>query len=202
MPEVTAILLAAGLSSRMGAQNKLLMPIRGAPLIRRVAGTYLDAIDGPVTVVTGFEAERVTAALQGLTVRFVHNDRFAEGQPRSVATGLAHAPDAELLLVGLGDQPLLTPQDLKALIAAHEAGDSEKITIPRQGERRGNPVLIPRALRHRLTENPDRPGCMRFTRDHPEHVQAAHLSAPGFYTDIDTPEDYARLVQDSRQDAS
>ncbi len=201
MDRIAAIILAAGLSRRMGAQNKLLMPIAGTPLIRRVVGTYLCAIDGPVTVVTGFAAEAVKAALDGLTAQFAQNDRFAEGQPSSVVAGLRHAPDADALLIGLGDQPLLTPQDLTDLIAAHAAGDSGKITIPRHSGQRGNPILIPRALRPRLTKNPDRPGCMRFTRDHPDHVQAAHLSAPGFYTDIDTPADYARLAPDSMEDA-
>ena len=199
MPRVAAILLAAGLSSRMGPRNKLLLPVAGMPLVRRVAQTYLSAIDGSLTVVTGFEADLVRRALAGLNVQIAHNDRYAEGQPRSVATGLRCAPDVDLLLIGLGDQPLLTPQDLADLTAAHLVADKGKITIPMQAERRGNPIVVPRDLRRRLTENPRRPGCMRFTRDHPEHVQAAALGARGFYADVDTPEDYATLVQTEKE---
>ena len=64
MSEATAILLAAGLSRRMGAKNKLLLPIGGTPMVRHVALTYLASIDGPLTVVPGFKADRIATALQ------------------------------------------------------------------------------------------------------------------------------------------
>jgi molybdenum cofactor cytidylyltransferase len=195
MYKVGAILLAAGLSSRMGALNKLLLPVNGEPLIRGVARTYLNVIDGPLTVVTGFEADIVRDALHGLTVEFAHNDQFADGQPGSVASGLRKAPEAELLIIGLGDQPLLTRKNLVELTEAHKSGDAERITVPVHAGRRGNPVIVPRSLRGRLTENPEHPGCMRFTRDHPEHVRTADLAATGFYADVDTPEDFIRIVQ-------
>lgn len=193
MPSSTGILLAAGLSRRMGGRNKLLAPVAGRPMVRHVARVYLAALDGPLTVVTGHEATAVRAALAGLAVRFAHNERFARGQPGSVAAGLAAAAPADHLLIGLGDQPLLRPDDLAALIAAHRAGDPGKITIPRRDGARGNPILVPSQRRADLTSDPARPGCMRFTRDHPEHVQFADLPAPGFYADVDTPADYAAL---------
>ncbi len=194
MSEVTAILLAAGLSRRMGAKNKLLLPIGGTPMVRHVALTYLAAIDGPLTVVTGFEADEIAAALQGLDVRLAHNDAFDSGQPSSVAAGLAVAPVADILLIGLADQPYLSAADITALIEFHRSADEARITIPMEGERRGNPIVVPHTLRTRLLENPDRPGCMSFTRHYPEHVQCAPMNAAGFYDDIDTPEEFRALV--------
>lgn len=202
MRDVAAILLAAGLSRRMGQQNKLLLPVGGIPMVRRVAEAYMAVIDTPLTVVTGFEAERVRDALVGLPVTMAHNSDYASGQPSSVATGLGSAPDADLLLIGLADQPRLTATDLAALIGAHRAGHPDKITIPMHGDARGNPIVVPYSLRPRLTENPDRPGCMRFTRDHPEHVQIAPVSAPGFYADVDTPDDYAALTRTEAERAT
>ncbi|MEX0349185.1 MAG: NTP transferase domain-containing protein [Paracoccaceae bacterium] len=190
-----AILLAAGLSRRMGDRNKLLLPVCGEPMLRHVAKAYLAAINTPLTVVTGYDANAVRTALSGLAISFSHNPDFASGQPSSVATGLRNAPKADLLLIGLADQPLLTAQDLKDLIAVHSQSDASKITIPVYDGLRGNPIVIPSALRTRLLDNPERPGCMRFTRDHPEHVQFANLAAPGFYTDVDTPDDYAAHAQ-------
>ena len=70
-----------------------------------------------------------------------------------------------------------------------------KITVPKRGINRGNPIVIPHALRPRLTENPERPGCMSLTRDEPDLVQFAPLLADCFYADVDTPEDYAALTQ-------
>jgi len=194
MDDVTAILLAGGMSRRMGAPNKLVMPVAGKPMVRLVAETYLSVLTTPLTVVTGHHADAVVAALSGLSVIFAHNENFAEGQPSSVATGLKAAPDAALLLIALADQPYLTPEDLKQLVHWHHAHDPKKITVPKMGENRGNPVLIPRALRPRLTEHPHRPGCMRVTRDNPDLVQFAPLAAQGFYADVDTPEEYAALT--------
>lgn len=195
MDDVVAILLAAGLSRRMGARNKLLMPVAHKPMVRHLAETYLSVLTTPLTVVTGHEADKVCAALAGLSVVVAHNEIFAEGQPGSVATGLGAAPDAALLLIGLADQPCLTQADLLQLLQWHRANDPGKITVPKRGAERGNPILVPRVLRPRLTENPNRPGCMRLTRDEPDLVQFAPLTADGFYADVDTPEDYAALTQ-------
>ena len=195
MGSVAAILLAAGLSRRMGARNKLLLPVAGKPMVRHLAETYLSVLTTPLTVVTGFEADAVRNALAGLSVAFAHNEDFAAGQQGSVAAGLTVAPDADLLLIGLADQPGLAPEDLMQLVQWHHANDLYKITVPKLGARRGNPIVIPRSLRPRLTENPERPGCMRLTRDEPDLVQCAPLPADGFYADVDTPDDYAALTQ-------
>ena len=202
MNESAAILLAAGLSRRMGAQNKLLMQVAGKPMVRHLAETYLSVLSTPLTVVTGHEADKVRDALAGLPVVFAHNETYAEGQPGSVATGLGVAPDAELLLIGLADQPRLRPDDLLQLLQWHRANDPARITVPKRTTRRGNPILVPRVLRPRLTENPNRPGCMRLTRDEPDLVQFAPLKSDGFYEDVDTPEDYAALMKTKAEAAS
>jgi len=194
MVEVCAILLAAGLSRRMGDRNKLLLPVAGVPMIRRMVDIYRAAINGPVIVVTGHEAEAVEAALEGSEAKLVFNPDFAEGQPTSVACGLRHAPDGHDILIGLGDQPLLTGDDLLALIAAHAAADPARISIPMMQTQRGNPILVPASLKDRLLAEPRAPGCKKFTRENPEHVQFLTLAAQGFYADIDTPESYRALT--------
>lgn len=193
MPEVTAIILAAGLSRRMGARNKLLLPIAGVPMIRHVVDVYHAATERPVLVVTGHQAQAIEAALDGSGAIALFNPEFARGQATSVARGLRAAQSAEVMLIGLGDQPLLRSTDLRALLAAHAAADGAKISIPMQGGQRGNPIVVPAALRPRLLADPRSPGCKSFTRAHPEHVQFHALSAPGFYTDVDTPEAYDAL---------
>lgn len=189
----SAIILAAGQSRRMGALNKLLLSVNGVPMVRHVVNQYRAAIDGQITIVVGHEADKVKEALEGTSTHCVFNPDHANGQQSSVACGLAHAPAAGLVLIGLGDQPLLRTADIRDLVAAHQ--DDTKISIPVSGDKRGNPIAVPHALRARLTADPARPGCMRFTRDHPEMVHRHRLPAEGFYADIDTPEDYAALLQ-------
>jgi molybdenum cofactor cytidylyltransferase len=195
MGDVAAIILAAGLSRRMGTENKLLLPVDGVPMVQHVVAQYCEALSGPITVVTGHEASLVEAALSGFDVRCVINDDYASGQQSSVAFGLKHCPDADAVLIGLGDQPFLKSQDISDLLAAHSTGDRRKISVPVLGADRGNPIVIPRNIRPQLTANPDRPGCMRFTRENPDFVQRLPLKAEGFFRDIDTPAAYADLRQ-------
>ena len=96
----------------MEARNKLLLPICGKPMIRHVVETYLAAVDSQVCVVTGFEADRINVALAGLPIQFVRNADYEAGQQFSVRAGLLEAPDAQHHLIGLGDQPQLTADDL------------------------------------------------------------------------------------------
>lgn len=194
MTDVAAIILAAGQSRRMGDLNKLLLPVSGMPMIRHVALQYRAAIAGPIVVVTGHDAARIVSALEDIDVAFAFNPDHETGQQTSVACGLRACPSAELVLIGLGDQPLLNAGDISSLLRAHVAGDPAKISIPIKGDKRGNPIVIPKALRPRLLEDPDRPGCMRFTRENPDLVQQHALKAHGFYTDVDTADAYQALL--------
>lgn len=187
MDSFGAIVLAAGLSRRMGDRNKLLLPIHGTPMIRHVVETYLSVVEERVWVVTGYEGERIEAALRGLDVHIVHNESFEAGQPFSVRAGLFEARGAGHYLIGLGDQPDLTGDDLRALIAAHLAGDVQKISIPYQDTTRGNPIVVPAAMRDRLLADQANPGCGRFTRAHPELARHIPMTQAGFFNDIDTP---------------
>ena len=202
MHEIATILLAAGLSRRMGEQNKLLLPIHGRPIIAHMVAIYQAATKGPVLVVTGNERALIEEALDGSGAETVFSENYKVGQVNSVACGLQNAPDAKTLLMALGDQPYLQTKDLQALLAAHDAADPNRISIPQIGDMRGTPLVIPGALRARLLEDPRSPGCKRFTRENPEHVQFHALPARGFYDDIDTPEDYAALLADlEKEDA-
>lgn len=193
MAEVTAIILAAGFSRRMGERNKLLLPVSGVPMIRHMVDTYSAATDGRVLVITGHAAHAVETVLEGSAAVTVFNPDYARGQPSSVACGLRAAGESNMILMGLGDQPLLTARDIGSLLAAHAAADTTRISIPILGETRGNPIVIPGTFRTRLLADQRSPGCKRFTREHPEHVQFHNMPTRGFYLDVDTPEAYAAL---------
>ncbi len=187
MDSFGAIILAAGLSRRMEDRNKLMLPIHGKPMIRHVVETYLSVLDERVWVVTGYEGERIEAALRGLNVQIVHNEDFEAGQPFSVRAGLVEARGAQHYLIGLGDQPELSGDDLHALIAAHLAGDAQKVSIPYRNATRGNPIVVPATMRAQLLADQANPGCGKFTRAHPELAQHIPMTQTGFFNDIDTP---------------
>lgn len=193
MGEVTAIIVAAGLSRRMGTRNKLLLPFGDVPMIRHMVSMYYAATNGRVVVITGHHANEIGKALEGSCAETRFNPDYVQGRPTSVACGLRAANDFEDILIGLGDQPLLTPDDIQSLLSAHAAADRSRISIPTVDQKRGNPILVPANLRARLLADPRSPGCKKFTRTHPEHVQFHQLASSGYYMDVDTPEAYTAL---------
>jgi molybdenum cofactor cytidylyltransferase len=189
----TAVLLAAGLSSRMNGPNKLLLDVGGTALVRRVADALAAVIDTPPTAVLGRDADQVAQALAGLGFRLTRIDP-ALGQAQSMRAGLTAAGDADETLIALADQPLLTAAALAALLAAHRA-DPTRITVPMNGPTRGNPLVLPRALRAEIAQGGPNLGCRSFTENHPHLVHAFATDDAAFFTDVDTPADYAALKE-------
>jgi molybdenum cofactor cytidylyltransferase len=145
--KVAIVLLAAGRSSRMGGPNKLMALFDGKPLVRRTAERALGSKASGTIVVTGHQRERVRAALPGLDVTFADNPDFADGLSTSLKAGIAYLPeDTAGAMIVLGDMPGIESDDLDRLIDAfREAGGNSVVRASHQGKR-GNPVLLPRAL--------------------------------------------------------
>lgn len=193
MIQCDAILLAAGLSRRMGVQNKLLLKVGNEPMIAHVARNYLSAISGKVTVVTGYQADQIKRALSHLPVSFEHNPDFVDGQQASIVVGLRSQSGNRATLTGLGDQPMLRVDNLRWLLNVHQR-DPSKVTVPYRCGQRGNPIVIPPYLRSIMLANPKSAGCRKFTRERPHSVTLANTASDGFFADVDTPEDYHNLT--------
>ena len=128
------ILLAAGMSQRMGGFNKLLLPINGVPMVRHVALTLAAFADIPPVVVLGHEAKQVAAALDGIALTMITNAQFQSGKMSSVKAGLIAAGQAAGYMICLADLPLLTVEDCAALCTAHKKAGVGQITVPVQRE--------------------------------------------------------------------
>jgi len=143
LPVVAAIVLAAGQSRRMGACNKLLLPIDGVPMIRRVVDNVVASRADPVVVVTGFEPERVENALSDCGVRLVHNPLYEQGMGTSLACGFrALTTQIDGALVCLGDMPFVTASTMDKLIESFDCLTPGCICVPVVEERMGHPVLF------------------------------------------------------------
>jgi molybdenum cofactor cytidylyltransferase len=140
---VAAIVLAAGRSRRMAPLNKLLVADqRGLPMIARVVDNVLASRARPVIVVTGHERDRVEAALAGRAVRFAHAGDYAEGLSASLKAGLrAVPPEAEGVLVCLGDMPLVDGAMLDRLMSQFDPEEGRAIVQPTYRGKQGNPML-------------------------------------------------------------
>ena len=191
MPDVAAIVLAAGLSLRMGASNKLLTPIGDHILVSIVVSACAAASDHPVTVVTGYQAEVIELAFHNVPINFAHNINYKEGQMTSVDVGLRRAPKAKTYLIALCDQPKITKDCLKELLYAHAAQRSQRVTVPIVDGQRGNPIVVPAILRSLMLSDPINLGCQKLTRKSPELVHEYTTQNKSFIIDIDTPQDLA-----------
>ncbi|HWK65570.1 MAG TPA: molybdopterin-binding/glycosyltransferase family 2 protein [Rhizobiaceae bacterium] len=146
-PKVYAVILAAGRSSRMGGPNKLLARFGDEPLVRLTAGRAIGSRTSGTVVVTGHQEERVRAALEGLPVVIVSNPDFASGLASSLKAGIAALPDdAAGALILLGDMPGVGSADIDRLVAAFTAAGGTSVVRATHEGKRGNPVLLPRAL--------------------------------------------------------
>jgi molybdenum cofactor cytidylyltransferase len=140
--KIGAIILAAGRSSRMGAENKLLLPTSAGPLVRRTADVALAAGLEELIVVLGHQAEAVGAALHGAASLMIFNPDFASGMASSICAGLAAAPrDWDGAFIMLGDMPLICAASLRALISAFNPAQGRGIIAPVVSSQRANPVL-------------------------------------------------------------
>jgi len=192
-PENAAsVLLAAGLSRRMGAHNKLLEEIEpGVPVIRRCVERALACAPRPLYVVTGHEADRVRAALAGLDCRFAHNADFAEGLSGSIREGFrcATGEGASGVLVLLGDMPFLPVEAIDAVLGA-AADDAEKVVQAVHEGRPAHPVWLPARMADTIDALKGDRGVRSLLADGNEKMVAVETGPDGAL-DLDTPEDMA-----------
>ncbi len=187
-PSVSAILLAAGGSTRMG-RPKLALPVAGTPMIRRAVQAALSSTCREVIVVLGMHAEIYGPLLDGLAVRIVENPDPEEGMGSSIRVGVeAVSPDAQGLVLLLADQPFVTAEVIDRLIETALA-DHRRIVASAYHNTVGPPAYFHRALfLDLLTLEGDR-GARSVIEAYPKEGVALPLPE-GIAVDIDSPSDY------------
>ena len=186
-PRIAAIVLAAGLSSRMGS-NKLLQEWRGKPLLRWVAEAALKSEARPVIVVTGNEQAKVEGALKGLDVKFVHNPDYREGLSTSLRAGIAGVPaSADGALVLLGDMPEIDAALIDRMIAAFSPADGRSICVATCEHKRGNPVLWAKEFFPEIASLSGDMGAKPVLTANDDNVCEIE-AGPAALRDVDTPE--------------
>lgn len=195
-PRIAALVLAAGMSRRMGATNKLLTPVDGAPMVIRAVDACLSSKAAPVVVVTGHESERVTQSLgRKRKITVVHNPDFAQGLSTSLARGLAAVPaECDGALICLGDMPRVRSAHLDRLIDAFNPLEGRAICVPTFQGKRGNPVLFARRFFAEMASVSGDVGARHLIGEHGDQVAEIEMGDPGVLLDVDSPEALAALV--------
>ena len=188
---VAAVVLAAGASTRLG-QPKQLAPIGGRPALAYTLDALRASSIDRVVLVLGHHADAIAAALDLTEITVVRNDAYAEGQSTSVLAGVKSlGDDVAAALMVVGDQPLLAPTVVDAIVRAYEQTGGPFIVPVYAGEW-GNPVLLARATWPLLDNLKGDTGARPILRKHMDMV--LEVPVPGsLLDDIDTPDDYARI---------
>jgi molybdenum cofactor cytidylyltransferase len=204
---VSAVVLAAGMSTRMG-RNKLLLTFRDKPLVVHAVDTLLASKAGEIIVVLGYESEKVWDRLEDYAgqvsnggqrrrLRLVKNPDYRDGLSTSVRTGVqAVSPEAEAIMIYLADQPLLEPGDVDRIIEAFASAkaDDKMIVVPFFKEERGNPVVLDASLRDSILGIIGDVGCKGVIKRYPEKVYAIEMENDHVVRDVDDVQAYKRLV--------
>jgi molybdenum cofactor cytidylyltransferase len=188
---IAGVVLAAGLSRRMG-RAKMLMPVDGRAIVRHAVESVLAGGVDSVWVVTGPDVEPVEAALAGLAVQIVVNPAPEEGQASSLRAGIAALPaSVDAVLIALGDQPALAPSIIPALLAARRTSP-KLIVAPRYRDGQGNPVVFKREIFPELLRLTGDQGARPIIQKEPARVEWVELDLP-MPPDVDTPADYEKI---------
>jgi len=192
----SAVVLAAGASSRMEGRHKMLLPVGDAPVIRHTVLQLLGAGPQEVVVVTGHQGRDVGAVLVDLAVSLQPNLRYEEGQMISVAVGVgALTKPADAVMVCLGDMVLLRTGDYRDLVAAYEAATESSIVIPYHKDQRGNPIIFAASYAPEVVAGERKLGCRKLANAYPQETFRFEAGHDRYTTDMDTPDDYARMLE-------
>jgi molybdenum cofactor cytidylyltransferase len=182
---VSAVVLAAGASTRMGTQ-KLLLPFGNEPLLRRAVRQVLAAGFDDVLVVLGSEHEATRAALEGLPVRHAINLQFATGMGSSFRTAVEHVADSAAAMFALADQPFVTASEYRTVLDAYRQHAPPIVSV-RYGDVMAPPHLFEREFYPELAQLTQ--GARSVLQRHVERTLVVQFPAD-LLVDIDTPEDY------------
>jgi molybdenum cofactor cytidylyltransferase len=182
---ISAVILAAGASTRMGTQ-KLLLTLGGEPLIRRTVRQVADAGFDDVLVVVGSDWENTLAALDGLPIRHAVNADYASGMGSSFRTAVAHLGDSQAAMFALADQPFVTTNEYRTVLDTYRR-ESPPIVSVRYGDVMAPPHLFQSEFFPELAHMQH--GARSLLQKHRERTTVLHFDAD-LLMDIDTPEDY------------
>jgi molybdenum cofactor cytidylyltransferase len=189
---ITAIILAAGQSERMG-EPKMLLPWGKSTVLQTVISTIQASGVSDVLVVTGGARAQVES-LVGKSVQTIFNEDYANGEMlRSIQVGLAaKMREARAALICLGDQPQVQERSVRRVRDAFLKNNSN-IVVPSYQMRRGHPWLVARPLWDDLLKLKSPKTPRDFLKAHEKEIEYVIVDSPSSTEDLDTPDDYLKL---------
>ena len=193
---ISAIVLAAGESKRMG-QTKQLLDWEGRTILQRVLENLSRSQVDEVILVLGHEAQRIQQTLDTHKVKVVINKNYKEGMITSIQQGLTNLNDkVEAFFIVLADQPGLGPEVFDRLIGEFRRVTPQKsIVLPTFHSRRGHPALFSAKHKKEALRIEGDVGFRQVLQEHPEEILTVEMDTNSILQDIDTPDDYRKQLK-------
>ena len=190
---IAAIILAAGLSTRMGSP-KMLLPWKGETVLESVIKALMQSPADPIFLVYGAFQDQILEIIRRFPVHPVFNPQFANGSMLiSLQTGLRELPETcDGFLVVLGDQPFISGDLIQKIILDYE-NSKAKLVIPSHNHRRGHPWLIDISLKNEILGLEEPQTLRDFLTRYENEIKYLVVEDPRILEDMDTREDYDRL---------
>lgn len=194
MAKLDAVILAAGLSRRMG-RDKLLLPLGDSTLFHHVLSRFPFTHFSRTVVVAA--KEEIAGICSEFPILVCHNHSPEQGQAHSISLGLKATSAENRILFSVADQPLVEAETISRLVAL-STSYPDRIIQPRIGRIPCNPVIFPADLRTELHTLRGDCGGREIIRSHPARVKWLQADSAWQFLDIDTPEQYRQLLEQWR----
>ena len=193
---ISAVILSAGESSRMG-RPKALLPIDGETFIEKIVGALKKTSVGRIIVILGHNAAEMKQRIEPLPVEILHNPDYKLGQLSSLQVALRRLEkeaDCDGVLVHLVDHPYLDAKLVETLMERFLTS-GKLIVLPRYKGKHGHPVIFSRRLFPELLSAPMEQGAKAVVNAHRGDTLEIDTENEGITLDIDTPELYRQHVK-------
>lgn len=189
-----AILLAAGLSNRMGNINKLLLKdSNNVPMICTTINALQNSKVDAIIIVTGYQSQEVLEASSSYTFTHIHNPNFESGQTSSIQAGVSIVPQhSKSFMICLADMPFITSNHYNKILThflENFDGTNPIIVRPTYNFQPGHPVCFSSSFKNELLDCKELEGCRSVLKNNRKQLVELEFSGSQFYTDIDTPDD-------------
>jgi len=190
-PPVSAVLLAAGLSGRMGT-TKQLLPLKDKPVITHCIDTIMSSGVSDLVVVLGLNGELIEETISRLPVNITFNNDPLSDMSESIRTGLHGIDHASTgVLICLSDHPLVSPDTIRTLMEWY-IKEPDKIVLPSYKGHRGHPVLFPRQVAEEIFQWVT---LKQIVRKDDQRIRQCEVPDEGILLDMDTAEDYKEILK-------
>ena len=192
---ISAIVLAAGKSARMGKVNKMLLPYKASIVIGTVVAALVNSLVDEIIIVENQDASIAEHLDNNAKVKFVINKDADQGLTSSIQCGVKTASNNSTgYLICLGDMPLITNIDYNLLINKLLSINHKVILMPIHNKKRGNPVLFSASFKEDILLLQDNSGCKPVVTANNDFVTEVPFPNNNCHVDIDTMADYKRMI--------